>query len=117
MAEVKVNPFAGYIFTAEELIRAATFNMEQRMYIQTVMSDCATEKINIEPTSMSLNKFLQQEAYLRGQIDILGYLLDAEPKQEVTAGHSPTAERAVTANGIDWSNWEHTEASSQHKQQ
>lgn len=103
MAELKANPFAGYIFTDEEMVRASTFHMENRMYLQTVMSDAACEKIALEPAQHSLLSYIQKEAYLRGQIDIINYLLDAQVSPTRVRPNAETeGQRIVGVNWMDW---------------
>lgn len=73
-------PFTSYRFTAEELAMARNLGTEQRAYYQTLMADAATEKIALTFDPEKPKSFLQGEAYLRGQIDILNMLLSDEGK-------------------------------------
>lgn len=68
-------PFTAYELTMEELKAARTLGTEQRAYYQTLMTDAATERLSIETDPLNPLQHLQQEAYLKGQIDILNMLL------------------------------------------
>lgn len=69
------DPFSSYTFTEQEIARARELTPEQRCYYQTLMSDAAQEKLAITYNPYKSKEFLQTEAYLRGQIDILNMLL------------------------------------------
>lgn len=68
-------PFTAYRLSQEELAIARSLGTEQRAYYQTLLSDAASEKIAIEQDPQNPLRYLQQEAYLKGQIDILNMLL------------------------------------------
>jgi hypothetical protein len=64
-----------FTFTEEEMSLARQLTLEQRCYYQTLMADAAQEKLGAMFDPYKPQLFLQQEAYLRGQIDILNMLL------------------------------------------
>lgn len=68
-------PFTAYKLSQEELATARALGTEQRAYYQTLMSDAASEKIALEQDPLNPLRYLQQDAYLKGQIDILNMLL------------------------------------------
>jgi hypothetical protein len=68
--------FAAFKLTAEELLNARHLAAEQRAYYQTLLSDAAEEKLGLMLDPYRPLLFTQQEAYLRGQIDILNMLLN-----------------------------------------
>jgi hypothetical protein len=69
------DPFTTYKFSEEEISLARQLSPEQRCYYQTLMADAAQEKIGMMYDPYKQRNFLQQEAYLRGQIDILNMIL------------------------------------------
>jgi hypothetical protein len=106
MPQLSANPFAGYTFTEEELQAAAQFSMTQQMYIQNLISLAACEKIATQPDPSNMGVWFQKEAYLRGQIDILTYLLEAVP----VPASRPSGDNAATSAGagVNWMNWVHS---------
>lgn len=86
--KAKLTPFSAFDLSEAELIVARTLTPEAEAYYQTLMADAAAEKIVLEPDAIKIMPFIQKEAYLRGQIDILNMLLGS-----MTA--RPTAEEAV----------------------
>jgi len=68
-------PFTAFKMTQEELSLARAITTEQRCYLQTLLSDAATEKLAEEYDPVNPLRFAQREAYLRGQMDILNMLL------------------------------------------
>ncbi len=70
-----ITPFSAFQLSPEQLREARTLKPEQEAYFQTLMADAASEKIAITPNPSDIMPFIQQEAYLRGQIDILNMLL------------------------------------------
>lgn len=93
MPQREDTPFQGYKLTVEELSTARALGTEQRAYYQSLMADAATEKINLMFDPYKPKLFVQAEAYLRGQIDILNMLLSDEgitrPKQVVPPDSKP----------------------------
>lgn len=80
--------FTSYKFTEEEMTLARQLTPEQRCYYQTLAADAAQEKLGIMFDPYKPRLFVQQEAYLRGQIDILNMLLSegtiVRPKNTTT---------------------------------
>lgn len=72
-------PFTAFRLTQEELRLARALGTEQRGYLQTLLSDAATEKMAEEYDPVNPLRFAQREAYLRGQMDILNMLLADTP--------------------------------------
>jgi|SRR5712664_2215165 len=73
--------FTAFKFTAEETIAARTLNPEQRAYLQTLLCDAAEEKLAEEYDPQNRLRFVQREAYIRGQMDILNLLLNTDVSQ------------------------------------
>ena len=82
MAYLIANEFACYDMTEEEVLQGAILTITQKQVIQNLLAKAAEEKIHLEFDVENPNKFIQQEASLKGQIDILNYLLDASTASE-----------------------------------
>ena len=78
MASLIPNDFSQYEFTEKEEIEAAKLTNYQRMHVQNLIASISMEKISHEPTPDNFSEFIQKEAYLRGQIDSLKYLLELD---------------------------------------
>jgi hypothetical protein len=75
MAVLIDNEFSTYELTDEELIQGQMLTITQRQVVQNQLSMVAAEKLAIQPDPACLDSYIQQEAYARGQIDALRYLL------------------------------------------
>ena len=76
--------FTTYELTEEETLQGAVLTHQQIQCIQNQIADLSEELINLEP-SADINlqfKFLQQQAYTKGQIAALKYLLDLSDAAE-----------------------------------
>lgn len=71
-----ITTFQAYRLTAEELANARKLSAEQRAYYQTLLSSAAEEKLAQQLDPENPMKLIQQEAYIRGQMDILSMLLN-----------------------------------------
>ena len=79
------NSFSYYSMTDEETLQGSILSIPQKQVIQNHLAKCAEEKLLLEYDPSNPSVFLQQEAYKRGQIDILTYLLDESSIAEDTA--------------------------------
>lgn len=75
MASQVPNDFTSYTFTEEELANAKILNPLQQMYLQTRLSEKAMQKVSLKVDSKNIESFLQEEAYLQGQIEFIQELL------------------------------------------
>lgn len=75
MPQIKANDFLEYEFTEEEELAAKVFPTINELWIQTQLAITAGERMNliIDPQKPLEAGFA--DAYLRGQMDILKYLL------------------------------------------
>lgn len=71
------NTFSSYSLTDKEALEGTVLTTIQRAVIQNQLAAIAAEKIHLDYDASNPETFIQQEAYKRGQIDILRYLLDA----------------------------------------
>ncbi len=67
--------FSTYALSEEELKSGVQFSSSQKGVIQNLIADLATQKLGLEFDTAAPQQFIQQEAFLAGQIKILQYLL------------------------------------------
>jgi len=75
--------------TEDEQLQSSVLNLNQVQNIKSQIAILAEQKIAIEPNAAEFNSYIQNEAYLRGQITSLTYLLDAS-EAAVTALNTHT---------------------------
>lgn len=63
-------------FSDLELKEATTFSPVQRAYFQNLLGEVAHRKINLKVDPIKFHDFIQEEAYLTAQIDLLRSLLN-----------------------------------------
>lgn len=76
MADLIANSFTTYQLTDEEMIVGSILTIAQKQVLQNMLSVSAEEKIVLEYDVKCPETFIQQEAYKRGQIELLQYILD-----------------------------------------
>jgi hypothetical protein len=76
--ELKETSFISWRFSEEEMVAARQISQEHRMYLQTLLSDAAESKLALKLDPYRPLIFTQEEAYTRGQMDILAMLLNDE---------------------------------------
>jgi len=69
--------FTAYEFTEREQLEATVFSELQLKFLLTLRAEAAQEKNNIALDPAAVSAYLQDEAYYRGKIDLLSYLLEA----------------------------------------
>ena len=82
MSTMIPNTFSSYSFTPEEEIQARLLSTLQKQNIQNQISMVATNVLNLEYDVQNPLKFAQDEAFLKGQIQVLTYLLDSSDSAE-----------------------------------
>lgn len=82
MSQIIANTFTAYQQTEEELLSAMSLSGEQKQFIQTQASRIAEERIALTPNPTNYAEFIQQEAYLKGQMEFARYLLDCSTDAE-----------------------------------
>lgn len=70
--------FVAFTFTEEEMKVARQISPEHKMYLQTLMCSAAESKLALKLDPYKPLEFVQEEAYTRGQMDILAMLLNDE---------------------------------------
>jgi hypothetical protein len=80
-----------YLIEEAELLSGSHLNYLQRAVIQNMRVDIMEQKASLTPTTLSeegKESYWQQEAYLRGQLDILTHLIAKAEAIESTQPHS-----------------------------
>jgi len=83
MSHVIQNTFSTYQLDEDELVQGTLLTTLQKQVIQTQIGTIADEKLRLEFDSDKPMQFMQQEAYKRGQLDALNYLLQASEALEL----------------------------------
>lgn len=76
MSQLISNSFTQYLLTEQEQIVGCALNQEQTMLIQNDLSLISQQKLQLEVDPNNYAAYVQQEAFLAGQIKILSHLLD-----------------------------------------
>ena len=74
MQEIK-NVFTAFELTAEEYNQATQFTDLQRAYLQTELANKAQLRLALVFDPLAAHEFVQNEAYLKGQMELLEQLL------------------------------------------
>lgn len=75
MSHPSTNSFSSYNLTEEEFKNGSILTSLNIAVIQNLRSQIAEEKLNLPFTPNDVLSYTQQEAYLKGQLDILAHLL------------------------------------------
>lgn len=73
---VKPTSFTRVVLSAGEQKAGMQFNGLNLAVLQNLRADTAEEKLNLEFTPNDVHSFTQSEAYLKGQLDMLNYLIE-----------------------------------------
>lgn len=77
MTPYKTNIFSSFNLSPEEEEAGQILQPLQRMVLQNKLSAIAQDKLNIEFDPLNPQKFIQNEAFLAGQLSIISWLLDS----------------------------------------
>ena len=75
-------PFPSFMFTEGDLIAALSFTDVQRGYLQTELAAKQQLRLALRFDPTAAHEFIQQEAYLIGQMELLVELLTPLPPPE-----------------------------------
>lgn len=75
MPQPKASQFSAYAFTEEELLQASILSPTQIQLIQTDMAQIAENILALEFDPNYPQKFVQNDAHLKGQLAAYRYLL------------------------------------------
>lgn len=77
MARLELSSFAYYKLTEDEQIEGSIFTETQLQVLQNKLVEISEEKLGLELDPRNVDAFIQQEASLKGQIDIIKFLMDS----------------------------------------
>lgn len=80
--QVAQSSFTSYVLTEQEQLSGSMLSYEQKLFIQNQIGGIAEQKLALIPTPNDYQNFIQQEAFLSGQLAILKYLLDSSLASE-----------------------------------
>lgn len=104
MPTQRETPFTAWDFTDQELNELITFSPYQRQFFQTLLADTASAKLAEEFDGNEPIKFAQREAYSRGQMAILNYLLAEDFAAKIAVAVDTDAYHEVPDSQNDSSN-------------
>lgn len=70
------NTFSSYALSEDQEIAGNILSTEQKCCIQNRIAEIAEQKLRVSYDVANPESFIQEESYLRGQIDILNWLID-----------------------------------------
>jgi len=84
--------FTAYELTEQETLEGSVLTGLQKQVLQNYLSTYAEEKIALDYDPSNKEGFLQQEADLKGKIQLIQYLLDSSrvAEENLTAVHTNT---------------------------
>lgn len=74
------NIFTSYSLTDKEKLQGTILNTDQKAVIQNMLSLVAQQKLGLKFSATQ--EFIQEEAYLSGQMDLLSNLLESSDAAE-----------------------------------
>lgn len=83
------NTFSSYELQDKEQLQGLLLTSLQRQVIHNMRTGIAEEKLVLTYDPKEPQTFVQQEAYLRGQLDAFTYLLDSAISAEETLATNP----------------------------
>jgi len=75
MAHLIENSFSTFYLTEDEELQGSIFTVTQLQYLQNQLANIAEEKLALVFDTSEPLKFAQDEAYKRGQVDVMQYLI------------------------------------------
>lgn len=79
------NPFQVVELGQEDEANGQILNSLQKAVLQNQRAEIATQKLNLVFTPNDVLSYTQQEAYLKGQLDLIQHLLDLSAASEELA--------------------------------
>lgn len=99
MPTPKDTPFEAWDFTEDEWPVAAVFTDLQMKHIKTELAVCATEKLLIATTPEVPIKYMLEQEFIRGKMEILSYLLTVS--EEAKSAIQTALEKKVASQQSD----------------
>jgi hypothetical protein len=80
--ELTQSTFSKYALSENDQIIGSTLTTLTKQFIQNQICNIAEQRIALVPDPNNYAEFIQQEAYLKGQMDSLKFLLDSSNASE-----------------------------------
>lgn len=98
MAVQRANSFTSYELTDQEKKEAVKLSHFQILYLQTLHADTAEMLLGLRFTPNNVLGYAQEEAYLRGQLELVNFLLkqDASETLERKREHEDEYDKSST---------------------
>jgi len=75
MATIIPNEFTSYNLNEQEVLEGSVLTIDQKYCLQNQLAIIASELLNILYDPLNPEKFTQEQAYKKGQLDILRHIL------------------------------------------
>lgn len=82
MSHLKLSTFAAFEQSEHEVLAGSSFTTDNKQFLQNLICLTAESIIALEPDPNNYPAFIQQEAFLKGQLSAYKYLLDASEASE-----------------------------------
>ena len=82
MAKQLNNEFSSYDLTEDEVVQGSILSIAQKHVLQNKIAVAASEKLAIEFDVNNPNTFIQQEAYKKGELAALQFMLETSTSLE-----------------------------------
>lgn len=82
MSNIIINTFTQFELNEHEQLSGTLLSNEQKMFIQSQIAGIAEQRLALTPDPKDYAAFIQQEAYLKGQMDFAKFLLDSSTASE-----------------------------------
>lgn len=82
MATIIPNTFTSYQLSDEEVSQGTMLTIVQKQVLSNRQANIAEEKLRLEIDPEHPLAFIQQEAYLKGQLELLDYILEDSATME-----------------------------------
>jgi hypothetical protein len=97
MPRRRETPLDAYEFNADELQAATAYTLIQKQFLRTLSADIWAERTGLKFDPQKQQEFMQQEAYLRGQLDIIAYVLGMSERERDISTNRPPELRVVNS--------------------
>lgn len=95
MSTITPNMFQTYTHTEQEALSCSIFTQTNLEYLHNLRTAIAAQKLNVTYDPAKPMEFVQEEAFLKGQLDILTYIIDSSAEGTNNL-HSLASQSAVT---------------------
>ena len=96
MPKLVVNRFSQYELTEQEALQGKLLTDANQAVLQNELASVAEQRIALVYDVTNPNKFLQEDAYLRGQMELIEYLMQSHSSAlDVVANRNTTNQQEI----------------------